>query len=158
MTIDMPQFRTLLGQLATGVTIVTLRDSAGVDHGMTVSAFTSLSLSPPLVLACIDRDATLAPALATATHLGVSVLATTQQELSQRFAESRDDRFAGVAIRRGSSGVALIEGALAQVETGIIAQHPGGDHTIVVCEVIGGTVEPGDPLLYHRGAYARLAM
>ena len=158
MTIDISHFRKLLGQLATGVTIVTLRDDAGVDHGMTVSAFTSLSLSPPLVLACIDRDATLAPALATATHLGVSVLATTQQQLSQRFAESRDDRFSGVPTRRGDSGVALIEGALAQLETRIVAQHPGGDHTIVVCEVIGGTVEPGDPLLSHRAAYARLSV
>ena len=90
--------------------------------------------------------------------LGVSVLATTQQQLSQRFAESRDDRFSGVPTRRGDSGVALIEGALAQLETRIVAQHPGGDHTIVVCEVIGGTVEPGDPLLYHRAAYARLSV
>jgi 3-hydroxy-9,10-secoandrosta-1,3,5(10)-triene-9,17-dione monooxygenase reductase component len=156
VTIDAKQFRTVLGQLATGVTIVTLRDAAGVDQGMTVSAFTSLSLSPPLVLACIDRDATLAPALADATHLGVSVLASSQREISQRFAESGVDRFAGVAIRRGASGVPLIEGALAQIEGRIVAQHPGGDHTIVVCEVTDGQVSPGEPLLYHRAAYTSL--
>lgn len=158
MTIDATHFRSLLGQLATGVTIITLRDGAGVDQGMTVSAFTSLSLSPPLVLACIDRDATLAPALADATHLGVSVLAASQRDLSQRFAESGVDRFAGVAIRRAESGVALLDGALAQLETRIVAQHPGGDHTIVVCEVLDGRITAGAPLLYHRGSYARLAL
>ncbi len=156
MTVDAREFRHLLSQLATGVCIVTLRDAAGVDQGMTVSAFTSLSLSPPLVLACIDRDATLAPALADATHLGVSILADTHRELSQKFAESGADRFAGVPIRRGAGGVALIEGAVAQMETRIVAQHPGGDHTIVVGEVLAGTVSGGAPLLYHRGAYVRL--
>jgi flavin reductase (DIM6/NTAB) family NADH-FMN oxidoreductase RutF len=157
MTIDIPHFRQLMGQLASGVSIITTRDSAGTDHGMTVSAFTSLSLSPPMVLVCVDRDATLAPALTEASHLGVSILAATQQHLSQRFAESREDRFSGVEFRRGDSGVALMSGALAQLETRIVAQYPGGDHIIVVCEVVAGATGAGAPLLYHQAAYARLA-
>lgn len=156
MTIHESDFRRVMAELASGVTVLSLRDADGADQGMTVSAFTSLSLDPPLVLACVAVDATLARPLADAEFVGVSILGADQEAISRRFAESETDRFAGVSRRRGRTGVALLEGALAHLETRIVARHPGGDHTILVCEVLEGATAGGAPLIYHRGRYLRV--
>ena len=153
---DKSLFRAALGRLATGITVITTRDHHGVDHGMTVSAFSSLSLDPPLVLACIDEAATVAEPLAVADHFGVSVLASDQEGVSRRFATQDTDRFDGIAITRGAGGVALIDGALTQLECRIVARYPGGDHTIVVGEVLQAQTRDADPLLYFRGGYRHL--
>lgn len=154
---DATVFRRALGQFATGITVVTARDDAGVDQGMTVSAFCALSLEPPLVLVCIGHDASLAPALSNATHFGVSILGNSQEALSRRFADSVASRFEGVDHVRCPSGVPLIAGAAAQLECRIAARFPGGDHTIVIGEVLSASAEGGAPLLYHQGAYRGLA-
>ena len=155
--IDAATFRRTLGAFATGVTIATVRDAAGVDHGMTVSAFSSLSLSPPLVLVCIDHAATFAPQVAEAHHIGVSVLGDTQQALSQQFAQSGAVRFDGVDVVRGVTGVPLVVGAIAQLEGRITARHDAGDHTIIIAEIVAAASTHGAPLLYYRGQYRRLA-
>jgi flavin reductase (DIM6/NTAB) family NADH-FMN oxidoreductase RutF len=155
--IDAATFRHALGRFPSGVTVVTVRDDGGRDYGMTVSAFASVSLEPPLVLVCIGDDATIAGAVEAAGHFAVSVLADDQAALAQRFADSDADRFAGTAVVRGVTGLALLEGAVAQLECAIIARHRGGDHTIVVGEVLAATaVEDGRPLIYQRGEYRRL--
>jgi len=155
--VDATMFRLALGQFATGVTVITARDDAGVDQGMTVSAFCALSLTPPLILVCIGHDATLAPTLASAAHFGVSVLGASQEALSRRFADSTLVRFDGVAHIRGASGVALLSGAVAQLECRIAAKFPGGDHSIVIGEVTAATAVGGAPLVHHQGGYSRLA-
>lgn len=155
--VDATAFRRALGQFATGVTVITARDDDGLDQGMTVSAFSALSLSPPLVLVCIGHDATLAPTLAGATHFGVSVLGESQEALSRRFADAAAVRFDGVEHERGASGVALLTGAVAQLECRIAAKFPGGDHTIVVGEVMAASATGGAPLLHHQGGYHGLA-
>src|SRR6185436_8684866 len=99
------EFRAALGRFATGVTILTVRDVNGADHGMTVSSFASVSLSPPLVLSCIAREADMYAALKGATSFALSVLAADQEALSRRFAEEPDNRFDGVAHTRSASGV-----------------------------------------------------
>ena len=154
--VDHESFKRALGHFASGVVVVTTRDRGGRDHGMTVSAFSSLSLDPPLVLACIGHDATLAGPIAEATHVGVSVLAERQEVLSQQFARQDADRFDGAEITRGESGVALLDGALAHLECRVVARHDAGDHAIVVGEVIAARTFEGRPLLYWRGAYARI--
>ena len=155
--IDAATFRHALGRFPSGVTIVTVRDASGRDLGMTVSAFASLSLDPPLVLVCIGDDATIAGAVGAAGHFAVSVLAEDQEALARRFADSDADRFAGTAVARGTTGIALLDGAVAHLECAIVARHRGGDHTIVVGEVLAATtVEDGWPLVYQRGAYRRL--
>jgi flavin reductase (DIM6/NTAB) family NADH-FMN oxidoreductase RutF len=154
--VDPPLFRHALSAFPSGITVVTVRDAAGVDHGMTVSAFCSLSLIPPLVLVCIGHDATIAGAVAAADCFGVSVLADDQLELSRRFAEPDADRFDGLQVTRGQLKVALVPGALAHLECRITARHEGGDHTIVVGEVIVARGHDGRPLVYHRGTYHRL--
>ena len=155
--VDAAAFRAALGQFATGITVITARDEAGLDQGMTVSAFCALSLTPPLVLVCIGHDATLAPTLAGASHFGVSVLGESQAALSRRFADAAAVRFDGVEHQRGVTGAALLSGAVAQLECRIAAKFPGGDHTIVVGEVIAAAAAGGAPLLHYQSTYHRLA-
>jgi len=155
--VDATVFRHALGRFPSGVTVVTVRGDDGRDYGMTVSAFASVSLDPPLVLVCIGDDATIAGAVATAGHFAVSVLAEDQEAAARRFADSEADRFAGTAVSRGVTGMALIDGAVARLECVIVARHRGGDHTIVVGEVLAAAaVEDGRPLVYQRGDYRRL--
>jgi flavin reductase (DIM6/NTAB) family NADH-FMN oxidoreductase RutF len=155
--LDADAFRDVLSRFASGVTIVTTRDADGRDRGMTVSAFCSLSLDPPLVLACIDHDATIADSVSAAEFFGVSVLAEDQELLSRRFADPDADRFDGVPFSRGRSGVALLDGALVHLECRIVARHEAGDHTIVVGEVSAASGRDGRPLVHHRGQYGRFA-
>ncbi|MBA3854524.1 MAG: flavin reductase [Gemmatimonas sp.] len=156
VTLDPTTFRASLARFASGVTIVTARDRDGHDYGMTVSAFSSLSLNPPMILVCIDNGASVAPVLEHCDFFGVNILAEGQQELSRRFAEREIDRFEGVEIVRGETGVALLGGTLASLECAVTARHPAGDHTILVAEVRAAELREGNPLLYYRGAYRRL--
>jgi flavin reductase (DIM6/NTAB) family NADH-FMN oxidoreductase RutF len=157
MGIDTSLFRSILGRFASGVTIVTALDEQGQPHGMTVSAFSSLSLNPPLVLICIDNAATMSPVIATASHFVVNILTSTQEELSRRFADQLDNRFAGIGYRESASGAPILDDVLAWVDCRIVARHPAGDHVIVVGEVQSGKVLNGEPLLYYRSGYAMLA-
>lgn len=157
MSIDSDLFRSVLSRFASGITIVTTRDADGRDHGMTVSAFSSLSLEPALVLVAIGNDATMSPVMSTAETFAVNVLRDDQEELSRRFSGKLDDRFSGVGRTHGMHGDALLEDALATLECRVVARHPAGDHVIVVGEVESGAAYDGGPLLYFRGGYARLA-
>jgi len=156
MTIDAATFRSLLGRFASGVTVVTTRDTAGDDHGMTVSAFCSLSLEPPLVLMCIEHRASIHDVLLAASEFVVNVLAEGQEPMARRFAEHPNDRFQGVGYSRGVTGAAILNDVLAHVECAIAAHHPGGDHTIFLGEVVAGRARPDRPLLYYRGGYAQM--
>jgi flavin reductase (DIM6/NTAB) family NADH-FMN oxidoreductase RutF len=154
--IDTDTFRAVLGRFASGVTVVTTRDAGGRDHGLTVSAFASLSLVPPLVLICIDRASSVHPVLREATHFVVNILSAGQEALSRRFSGSDLDRFDGIGYTRGNRGVAILEDVLAFVECRVARQHDEGDHTIFVGEVEAAETNSGRPLLYYRGGYATL--
>jgi len=151
------EYRAALSRFASGVTVVTSRDALGTDYGMTVSAFSSLSLSPPLVLVCIDQRASWHAAIGDSSHFVVHVLSDTQEEYSRRFASEREGRFTGVAYTRSEAGVIVLPDTLTTLECRIAARHEGGDHTIVVGAVEQVQLSEGAPLLYHRGAYARLS-
>jgi flavin reductase (DIM6/NTAB) family NADH-FMN oxidoreductase RutF len=154
--IDPDTFRSVLGRFASGVTIVTARDDAGVDHGMTVSAFCSLSLDPPLVLLCVDHAASMYELLLTHPQFGISILSSNQEAYSRRFADPDSDRFDGIAYSRGESGVVLLEESLAHLECRVTEHYEGGDHTIFIAEVEHAEPRDGRPLLYYRGGYAQL--
>ena len=154
--IDPDLFRAVLGRFASGVTVVTTRDAAGRDHGLTVSAFASLSLDPPLVLVCIDRSSSLHPVLSEATYFVVNVLGSTQEALSRRFSGRDLDRFDGVGYTRGRTGAAVLDDVLAYVECRVARRHEEGDHTIFVGHVEAADTQSGRPLLYYRGGYATL--
>jgi flavin reductase (DIM6/NTAB) family NADH-FMN oxidoreductase RutF len=154
--IDPADFRQLLGRFATGVTIVTLSGSDGRPLGMTASSLASVSLRPPLVLVCVDHTAELHDVIAAAPEFVVNVLESGQETLSRRFADPYEDRFDGVGYHRSPDGLVLLDGALAYIECERYDQYPGGDHTIVLGRVIGGSVGAGRPLIYYRGGYAAL--
>lgn len=156
--IDADTFRSVLGRFASGITILTARDDDGDDHGMTVSAFCSLSLNPPLVLFCVDHEASMHDLLLEHPTIGISVLSSEQEPHSRRFAAEDDDRFDGIAFTRGENGVVLLDAALAHMECRIAGHHEGGDHTIFIAEIERATprATDGRPLLYYRGGYAQL--
>ncbi len=156
MTIDSPTFRSVLGRFATGVTVVTACDDAGADHGMTVSAFCSLSLEPPLVLICIEHSTEMYRVLQSASRCVINVLTDEQETLSRRFAETMEDRFVGVGFTRGETNCAILDDVLAFAECEIIERHVAGDHTIYVANVITGSAREGRPLLYYRGGYSQM--
>lgn len=151
------EYRAALSRFASGVTVVTSRDVLGTDYGMTVSAFSSLSLSPPLVLVCISRSASWHAAIGESSHFVVHVLSDAQEEYSRRFASERAGRFGGVEYTRTNAGVILLPDTIATLDCRITARHDGGDHAIVVGAVEQARVSDGDPLLYYRGAYAQLS-
>jgi flavin reductase (DIM6/NTAB) family NADH-FMN oxidoreductase RutF len=154
--IDPDTFRAVLGRFASGVSVVTTCDGEGRDHGMTVSAFCSVSLEPPLVLACIGHEASMHPVVMRADRFGVSILAMGQEPLARRFADQRSDRFDGVGYSRGKLGVALLDDALAHLECTVIDRREAGDHTIVVGQVESAACRHGRPLVYYRGGYTQL--
>ena len=156
MSVDPATFRSVLGRFASGVTIVTMCDEAGLDHGMTVSAFCSLSLEPPLVLVCIDHAASMFPVLATTTAFAVNILSHNQEALSRRFAADEPDRFAGVGYVRGQGGCVLLDDVLAHLECSVTGRLDAGDHTIVIGQVETALAQSERPLLYYRGGYAQL--
>jgi flavin reductase (DIM6/NTAB) family NADH-FMN oxidoreductase RutF len=154
--LDPDLFRSVMGRFASGITIVTARDAAERDHGMTVSSFCSLSLVPPLVLICVERTTELHVVLRAAESFAVNVLASDQELMSRRFAEVDSGRFEGLAFTRALTGCALLTGTLATLECAVRARYDGGDHLIVTGEVIGAEARDGRPLLYYRGGYTQM--
>ena len=162
--LDPSTFRSVLGRFASGVTVVTAVDEAGRDHGMTASAFCSLSLEPPLILVCIDNTATMHEVLGRAPTFAVNILSMGQEAISRRFGLSEPDlggiaeeeRFIGVGYTRGIDGAALLDECVAYLECRIVNRHGAGDHTIVIGEVHAAVAHEERPLLYYRGGYATL--
>jgi flavin reductase (DIM6/NTAB) family NADH-FMN oxidoreductase RutF len=146
----------VLGRFASGVTVVTARDADGVDHGMTASAFCSLSLEPPLVLVCVEKTADMHPVLEEAEIFGVNVLSASQEPVSRRFAEKIGNRFDGIGYARGLTGVVILDDVHAFLECRKTTTCPGGDHTIFIGEVLHAVASDGRPLLYYRGGYTEL--
>jgi 3-hydroxy-9,10-secoandrosta-1,3,5(10)-triene-9,17-dione monooxygenase reductase component len=153
---DDATFKAALSRFATGVTIITTREADGSPVGFTASSFTSLSLDPPLVLFCLARNAASFDAFTANPAFAVNILADGQQDISNRFAQRGDDKFAGVATRVGKGGAPLIEGSLAGLECRTTETLPGGDHLIFVGQVEEIHLGEGGPLLYYRGQYETL--
>ena len=157
MPVSKDEFRSALSRFASGVTIVTIRTKDDKPGGITVSAFSSLSLEPPLILICIDKRASVHDLFEEGRYFAINILAEDQELISRRFASKEPDRFTGTGYREGTSGAPLLDGALASIECRVVHSYPGGDHTIIVGEVEGATVAEGKPLTYFRGGYAQLA-
>ena len=154
---DAETFRRLRGRIASGIAILTARDGAS-DVGMTVSAFCSVSLAPPMMLVCVDRHASMHDFLLSHPRLGISITAADHEDHSRRFADkSEKQRFEGISFSRGESGVMLLDNALAQLECQLTDHMQAGDHTIFIARVDRGACGEGRPLLYYRGNYAQLA-
>ena len=156
MPVDDAQFKLAMSHFASGVTVVTT-EHEGRPYGMTVAAFSSLSLHPPLVLICIEKTVKTHEAIAAAGKFGVSILGAAQADLSNRFASRVEDKFADVAVTRGDLGVPLLDGAITALECRVTSQVSGGDHTIFIGEVEGIRVGEGGPLVYFRSGYREIS-
>ncbi|WP_242885528.1 flavin reductase family protein [Actinomadura litoris] len=159
--LDRALFREVAGRFATGVAILTTV-ADGADHAMTVNAFTSVSLEPLLVLVCVERVARFHDAVLAAGRWAVSVLAADMRDASEWFAtrgRALDGGLRGWPHARGpATGAAVLDGALGVLECRTHAVHDGGDHSIVVGEVLTLQVPDPDgrPLIYYGGAYHAL--
>lgn len=157
MPIDAEKYKRTLARWTTGVTIVTARHGDRI-HGMTVSAFCSVSLDPPLVLVCAATSSNTHQLIREAESFAVNILSEGQEELSQRFASRREEhrRFEGLECRRGTTGCPYIPGAAATLDCRVVQTMESGDHVIYVGEVIESEFSERRPLVYHRGAYRRI--
>lgn len=152
--VDQRAYRDALGRFATGVTIVTTLAADGSPIGLTVNSFSSVSLEPPLVLWCLDQRTLGFEHYRDCRYYAISVLAADQIGLSQRFATPRLDKFDGLRWRPGVGGVPLLENIHATFQCASRHRYEGGDHLILVGEVLRFRQRAAEPLLYVGGRYA----
>lgn len=160
MTIDPAVFRRLMGQFATGVTVITVQHGDTM-HGMTANTFTSLSLDPPMVLFCVGRTARMAALLRDADGFAINILAADQDEVSRQFAGRQGQTGNEIELLRRGPVAPLVPGTLGALSCTTAAMHEGGDHWIVVGEVVE-LHEPTErvdqkPLVFFRSRYATLS-
>ncbi len=156
MPLEPQELRRVMGHFATGVTVITTKDKDSNPNGLTANAFMSLSLNPPLVLISVDKGATCYACFELENGFTVNFLSEDQEEISRRFATKGIDKFADLRWRAGSNGAAILDGALAHVECKITQCYDGGDHTIVVGEIVNASATGDRPLLFFKGKYQRL--
>jgi 3-hydroxy-9,10-secoandrosta-1,3,5(10)-triene-9,17-dione monooxygenase reductase component len=156
--VDGAEMRYVLGHFATGVTVVTAQ-AGGEPVGMAANSFTSVSLEPPLILFCAGVESETWPRIREAERFCVNVLGHRQRELAVSFARKGSDRYEGVELVECDDGPPQLAGAIAHIECRISAEYPGGDHTIVVGEVLELAVAEADaaaleePLIFYRGGF-----
>ncbi len=153
MPIDAARFKKTLGHLPAGITVLTLVDPEGVAWGMTASSVTSLSLEPPMVLACVDDAAAIRQSIVRAAFFGVNVLAGHQGDVATRFADRHRHRMQQGEFEVGPAEVPLVPGALARMECRRADVFQGGDHAIVCGIVEWSETADGVPLLYWKGSW-----
>jgi flavin reductase (DIM6/NTAB) family NADH-FMN oxidoreductase RutF len=150
MAISEDTFRNAMGQLASGVTVVTTR-AGEEDHGFTATSFTSVSLDPMLVLVCVLKGQRGHDMIAESGRFAVNLLSAAQQDLGVRFATALEShRFQDLVLLRAETGSPILPHTLAWVDCTVRHAYPGGDHTIFVGDVVAGEV-PGsqEPLVYY---------
>jgi flavin reductase (DIM6/NTAB) family NADH-FMN oxidoreductase RutF len=153
MTITNDEFKASLGRFASGVTVVTTKDADEKLHGLTVSAFCSVSMNPPLILVCITKSTHSHSAFEESKVFAVNVLSENQQHISNRFAAYHEDKFAGISYRNGIENLPVLDDCLVNLECRLKQSYDGGDHTIFVGEIENATVNDGKPLIYWHGNY-----
>jgi 3-hydroxy-9,10-secoandrosta-1,3,5(10)-triene-9,17-dione monooxygenase reductase component len=154
--VDPRVLRDVLGHFASGVTVVTAA-TADRPIGFTCQSFSSLSLDPPLVVFAPSRTSRTWPRLRDIGQFCINVLAEGQDDVSQNFARSATDKFAGVRWTPSAHGSPVLDGVVAWIDGALTAEYDGGDHTLAVARVLDLGAEPGRrPLLFHRGAYGLL--
>lgn len=153
MPINHDDFRAALSRFASGVTVVTTKDNEDRFHGITVSAFCSVSLEPPMILVCIEKSTGSYKALEESSEFVVNILSSRQSDLSELFASQASNKFDRIEYRSGINGVPVLDGALVNLECKLTYSHDGGDHSIFVGSVENVSIRDGDPLVYFHGNY-----
>jgi len=153
--VDEDAFKAAMGRWASGITVVTASGPDG-PVGLTASAFSSLSLHPPLVLVCIGQASFHHDHLTGAPGFGVHILDSSQEEVSNTFAFKRGDRFEGLDVQDGPLGVPLLPLGLARLACERYEVVEGGDHSILIGRVVSVDVADAEPLAWWQGGYRRL--
>src|SRR5947199_3395171 len=153
--IDPRDFRNALGTFATGVTIVTAMAADGKPHGLTCNSFASVSLNPPLVLWSLGMFSQRLAVFQNASHFAVNVLGASQQGLAKKFANSSEDKFAGVEWTAGLGNAPLLKGSVANFQCRAVDRYYGGDHVIFLGAVEAYAYNRQEPLLFARGSFGR---
>lgn len=152
------ELRRAASKFATGIAVVTVTDSDGTPHGMTVNSFTSVSCAPPVVSVSIDLKCGILGVLTQAERFGISVLGEPQQEVSARFAGACDARFEGVRWHAGPGGAPLLDEAIATFECRKHSVIEVGDHLVMFLAVESAEAFDGLPLLYFGSGYGRMGV
>src|SRR3954449_12953799 len=151
------EFREVISHFASGVTVITaLHD--GRPYGTTASAGTSLSLEPPMLLVCMNKQSETGRAVAQSKRFGVNILGADQVHLAERFAQKGGEKFAGVPVTPGKWGEPLFDEALATLECRVAEETTGGTHYVFLAEVESGAARGGTPLAYFKGEFGRLEL
>jgi len=157
MTISKDEFKASLGRFASGVTVVTTKDASGKLHGLTVSAFCSVSLEPPLILVCVHKETGSYDAFEESKHFVVNILSAEQEQISNQFASRLEDKFKGISFQTGIEDLPVLNGCLVNLECRLKDAYDGGDHTIFIGEIHQARVSDGNPLTYFQGRYRQIS-
>jgi flavin reductase (DIM6/NTAB) family NADH-FMN oxidoreductase RutF len=160
MTVEVDDFKKAMQLWASGVTVVTTHSEKFGMQGMTVTAFSSVSINPPQVLVCINESADTGAGIQESQCFVVNVLSSTQQDVSNQFAggSSQEQRFENTAWTAGIAGAPVLENSIMSLECKVIEKIHAGTHWIIIGEVQDCVCRSGEPLLYYRGAYQQLAL
>ena len=157
MPVSSADFRAALSRFASGVTVVTTKDAAGKTFGITVSAFCSVSLEPPLVLICIEKTTGSHHAFEESGRFTVNILTDEQAPFSEHFATLVEDKFASVDHAVDEHGVPLLPSSLAMLQCSLFKTLDGGDHSIFLGLVEHVIVRDASPLVYFKSGYRTIA-
>lgn len=152
---DPAEFRSVIGRFLTGVTVVTTAH-AGALHGITASAVASLSVDPPTLLVCLNRQSTTRAAVAASGRFIVNVLAADQAGLAMHFAGKSPEKFVRLEVESSPHGLPRLPGAIATLDCRVVAEVDGGTHSIFLGRAEHGAGAPGAPLGYFRGRFVQL--
>ena len=156
MSVNPDMFRKVMSQFATGITVVTTRVENKI-HGLTVNAFCSVSLEPPLLLVCIRNNTHGYESIKRGQNFAVNILGQTQEKVAKKFATnslSSDERFAEIDYRFKASGAPVLVESLGWLDCKLVATYPGGDHTLFLGEVLAlGHRNDQQPLLFFQSKY-----
>lgn len=154
-SVDIFEFRRVMGHFATGVTVITT-EHGGEMHGMTANSVTSVSLDPVLILVCLSQESRTALAIQKTRRFAVNILREDQEEISRRFAIPNGDRFEGLEITEGPNGLPHLPNCLAYLTCRVTEIVAAGDHDVVIAEVEHAEALSGRPLVFFLGGYRRL--
>lgn len=159
MTVGVDDFKKAMQLWASGVTVVTTHSEKFGVQGMTVTAFSSVSITPPQVLVCINESADTGTGIEESRYFAVNVLSSTQQDVSNQFAggSSQQQRFENTPWTTGITGTPILDNSIMSLECKVMEKIRAGTHWIIIGEVQNSVCRSGEPLLYYRGAYQQLA-
>ena len=160
MAFDSLTYRKVLGQFATGITLVTTTLPTGEPWAMTANSFTSISLDPPIIMVSISHGLTTNQTIRRTGVFAVNILRAEQIELARRYSrrERPPDQFADVTLLRAVTGAPIVDGSLGWLDCRLVDQSEQGDHTVFFggVESLDLAAQAGDPLLYYNSAYVRI--